>query len=242
MRSRSPSGPPPISEAELCAAFISFARERGWTAYPETGGWDIVLVRDGLQIGVQAKKHFNATLLRQTIPHRHYSDAGPHYRAILLPEENRDALEVCEFCGIVVFWRTRFPDYIPFAPDLDPNEWFEWPHSRRITLPDYIPDVPAGVASPVRLTEWKVKALRIAAMMEVHGFVTSQDFQKIGIDSRRWILEGWAVRPEGFQRGRYARGPHLHFDKQHPQVYAQIVAELRAKAGTDSTGTEARSG
>ncbi|MBA4913889.1 hypothetical protein H2N59_12065 [Pseudomonas aeruginosa] len=45
------------SEAELCAAFIDeFNRVPGWTCYPETAGFDILVVHeDGRQIGVEAK-------------------------------------------------------------------------------------------------------------------------------------------------------------------------------------------
>lgn len=37
----------------MCAAFIA-ALPEGWVAYPETGGFDIVLLRsaDGFQIGI----------------------------------------------------------------------------------------------------------------------------------------------------------------------------------------------
>ena len=34
------------SEAAMCAAFIEDAERQGWTAYPETGGFDIVLVHN----------------------------------------------------------------------------------------------------------------------------------------------------------------------------------------------------
>ena len=44
------------TEVALCSAFIA-AVPREWTAYAETAGWDILLVRkaDGFQIGVEAK-------------------------------------------------------------------------------------------------------------------------------------------------------------------------------------------
>lgn len=38
------------TEAELCAAFIEWAK-KDWTCYPETAGWDILLVdKYGLQM------------------------------------------------------------------------------------------------------------------------------------------------------------------------------------------------
>ena len=43
------------TEAELCAAFIEDMKtQRGWIVYPETAGFDILLVREdtGHQLGV----------------------------------------------------------------------------------------------------------------------------------------------------------------------------------------------
>ncbi|TIU81425.1 MAG: hypothetical protein E5W01_20510, partial [Mesorhizobium sp.] len=56
------------SEAALCAAFIA-RLPKDWTAYPETAGFDILLVRgaDGAQIGVEAKMTLNAKVLMQAV-------------------------------------------------------------------------------------------------------------------------------------------------------------------------------
>ena len=51
-------------ESDLCAAFLASLPE-GWTAYPETAGFDILLGRevDGFQIGIQAKLRLNAKVI-----------------------------------------------------------------------------------------------------------------------------------------------------------------------------------
>ncbi|MCB5201687.1 hypothetical protein LH464_04240 [Neorhizobium sp. T786] len=78
------------NEAALCATFIA-ALPEGWTAYPETAGFDIVLVRqvDGAQIGVEAKMTLNAKVLLQAVEGLHSSReagcSGPDYRAALVP-------------------------------------------------------------------------------------------------------------------------------------------------------------
>nr|WP_139181169.1 hypothetical protein [Pseudomonas aeruginosa] len=58
------------SEAELCAAFIDeFNRVPGWTCYPETAGFDILVVHaEGRQIGVEAKLQLNAKVAAQRDP------------------------------------------------------------------------------------------------------------------------------------------------------------------------------
>jgi len=41
-------------EAAMCSAFTKWANAQGWVVYPETEGWDMLLVNrvDGSQIGV----------------------------------------------------------------------------------------------------------------------------------------------------------------------------------------------
>jgi hypothetical protein len=209
------------SESALCTAFIAGAREQGWTAYPETSGWDIVLVRDGLQIGIQAKLTFNATLLRQALPvYTWGDDYGPHYRAVLVPKMPADALHVLQFCGLVGFHRYCSGDFIP---GIDPDHWQEWPAKKRIELPDYVPDVIAGASAPVQLTQWKIGALKICALLEIRGHVTREDFRTAGIDHRRWVPMRWLEIKDGV----YVRGPKLIFQKQHPEVYPQILRDVR---------------
>ena len=55
----------------------------------------------------------------------------------------------------------------------------------------------------------------------------AQDFRDLGIDSRRWTnpMNG-LLTLEG--EGRYLRGEKLVFDKQHPRVFAEIVAATKA--------------
>lgn len=240
-----------ITETELCAGFIAIAKDCGWTAYPELEDFDIVLVRDDLQIGIQAKLRFNATLLRQIIPVDYYATGCPQYLGILLPVVDRDVAEICEFMGFLWFaasssGRTRhFLEASPF----EPRTW----HSRKwdsipvwsndlIELPDYVPDVAAGASAPVRLTPWKIGALKVCATIEIRGHVDKLDFKRYGIDRRRWIAARWVVpMPVTTPRSRldstiangkalrYVYGPKPPvFPKQHPVVYEQIKAEVSA--------------
>jgi hypothetical protein len=237
------------SEAELCSAFIHWAEGQGWTPYAETAGWDILLSRaDGEQLGIQAKLHFNACLLRQVLPGRYEADykmAGPDRRAILLPKFDREVDDVCDGIGVGYFWpladrRARLPgnlrSCIPvssgFAPDLEAGGGPDWWAAKRVDLPAYIPDVQAGAPSPVTLTEWKQKALRVCALLELKGKLTSKQIRSAGVDPRNWIhpTHGWLI-PCVEAPGYYARGPKLRFIQQHPVVYRQILAEEREKAG-----------
>lgn len=231
------------SETDLCRDFIAWAKLQGWVAYAETAGFDILLVgAGGVQIGVQAKLRFNATLLRQILPSSWSWDGdGPDYRAVLLPSATHDIAGVCDAIGVITFrprgnqqvlhiGSTEEDYHSKFFPMLK-IEYFHhyWNPMTRCVLPEYVPDVAAGASCPIQLTEWKIAALRVCAMLEIHGEVTTKQIKEFGIDPRRWAhsAAGW-LQPVHMKRGYYQRGPKLLFAEQHPTVYAQIKSELIA--------------
>ena len=93
------------SEAEMCAKFIA-AIGPLWTAYAETGGWDILLSRksDGLQVGIQAKLLMNAHVVSQCLDERYqWGLTGPDHRAILVPSYATPFSEkICQTIGITI--------------------------------------------------------------------------------------------------------------------------------------------
>lgn len=223
-------------EAELCAALIERALDEGWIAYPETKGYDIVLARAGVQIGVQAKMHFNAALLRQILPPRATWGSPPadqpHHLAILLPAYDDDVSEICDALGIVYFYYCHETQAI--VPPL--RAATRWDHCSQLPLdlPEYVPDVAAGVPSPVVLTEWKIRALRLCAILEVRGYLTDDDFGEQYLDRRRWLhpFRDWVIH----QDGQYIAAPGLKFPQQHPTVYAEILREVQAESLTQANG------
>ena len=122
------------TEADLCAAFIAWVTECSgktiysrrcpvWTAYAETAGWDILLVsEDGTQIGIQAKLKFNMKVLDQSIPDSWFAwhDRGPDYRAVLIPEQDGMAKNICAALGLILF-TPHGRDYIRQADDFEPE-------------------------------------------------------------------------------------------------------------------------
>ena len=229
------------TEAALCAEFLdAVARGGDWIAYAETAGWDILLVRraDGFQIGIQAKLRLNGDVLSQAVERAGYAVTapGPDCRAVLVPQGKLGSLySVAQALGVTVLrmepptGTSRRPWFIPKLPTpgetiYSHGDWNERAPARRIALPDYVPDVAAGAAAPLQLTDWKIKAIRIAVTLERRGFVTRYDFRHHGLDHRRWMAPapGW-LRPDN---GRWIAGPALpDFKAQHPRVYAEILAE-----------------
>lgn len=236
------------SEAALCAAFNVWALSEGWTPYPETAGWDVLLVAaDGTQIGVQAKLKFNLKVIAQTLPEfwtQWYDAQGPDFRAVLVPERDGVADSICGALGLQLFY--DFGARSSFAPGLKRAEhnnggWHYWNPPKRHPLPEFVPDVAAGVSGPVQLTEWKIKALRIAAVLELRGHVTREDFKRYGLDHRRWTGPGgWLVAAAIPGQWKSADGAPL-FAADHPVVYPQVLDAVRAElAGVPADGKQKR--
>lgn len=233
-------------ETDLCAAFIS-ALPKEWVAYPETAGWDILLIRksDGYQCGIQAKLRFNVEVLSQCLESPWPDREGPDYRAVLVPAGEGCLSTICAYIGVAVLsvrqeshWDYKTREDIksfrvwPELPGdregyLPQNHWFDWMPTKRCRVPEYVPDVAAGASAPLQLTQWKIAAIKLAILMERRGFITRADFKHVGIDSRRWLPSAAnmvAIDPE--QRGRYFKGPCWpNLSAQHPTNYGQIEAD-----------------
>lgn len=227
------------TEAEMCAAFIAWlGRFPEWTAFNECCGWDILLVSaDGTQIGVQAKLRLNLKVLAQAVEGRYnWHKIGPDFRAILVPGGHGNS-DLCAALGLGVFEaELSHGRPVEFRPTLDRRGYEPWhftnPTERHV-LPRFVPDVPAGASGPVTLSVWKIAALEIIATLEVRGFVTRDDFRRAGIDHRRWT-EQW-LQPVPGEMGQWrlrADFPH-NFPAQHPVVYPQVLAEMRARLATE---------
>jgi len=244
------NAPPAFAkESDLCAAFIAVVPE-GWTAYPETAGWDILLVRndDGFQIGVEAKLKLSAKVLRQAIESEthHYSEhTGPDCRAVLVPDgacsEDMIIIAMClqitvlrmrggpRWADINFRYNDRFTPRLPIARKgyWFGDDWFERAPLERCRVPDYVPDVGAGKPSPRRLSEWKIKAIKIVIVLARRGYVTRRDFVALKISMSRWTQSQWLVFGAG--RGQWIAGPAMpDFRTQHPTSYAEIEADFEA--------------
>lgn len=226
-------------EVDLCAAFIAAIGD-GWISYGETAGWDILLVRkkDGFQIGVQAKLKLGVDVINQAIEEGWSyvtSSPGPDCRAVLVPPNCAGAFDrICDYVGITIIrmrdMRNMNPRYNPaFHPGL-PNDrenfydrhWHEMCPTKRCELPEYVPDVRAGASAPLQLTQWKIKAIKLAVLIEERGHVTRHDFSHLSLDHRRWIAQGWLKVVDG----RLVPDAPPKFKKQHPVVYKQIKADM----------------
>jgi hypothetical protein len=225
------------TEQDLCAAFTERCVADGLAVYAETGGFDMLVVYpDGRQLGVEAKLRLNEKVLSQILPSPWLMhERGPHHRAILIPKavDGSPYLDLLAYVGLDVITATRRSYYDRARHCYLPRPEFgiaanlhDWNPVKPCKLPEYVPDVIGGSSGPVKLTEWKIAALKIMADLELDGFVTRDNFKRHGIDYRRWTAtDGW-LRSRG--NGEWVNGS-AGFHLQHPTVYAQILEKARGE-------------
>lgn len=238
------------TEADLVAAFCwtidpaRWARNPAhapkWTQYHETADWDLVLVNpDGVQIGIEAKLTLNAKVLEQCLRGAWTIPSGPDYRAILVPVGGlqHHLTTIALAIGVTVIrvaprngWSGDADGYTswPQLPDEDYShreaDWPRWCPQKRLTLPDYVPDVLGGRPSPLQLSPWKIKAIKLLQILERRGYVTRADMRALGISPTRWTdhFNGYlSPGPLGYVPNNLT--PDLK--SQHPTAWAQIEAD-----------------
>lgn len=248
------------TEADLCAAYADEARAAGWVVYPETAGFDMLMVRPegdahaGVQIGVEAKLTLNAKVAAQildSVPFEEKWERGPDYRVALVGSIGGAAgiATLLQRCGVVVVAphagahegsTYSYSHLWPTDNAARPSRWqlggdarcawFDWNPKQRCELPEFVPTVAAGVPAPLQLSRWKIGALRVVAHLQIHGSISPAEIKQYGCDPSRWC-RGPVRWLDPAARGRFARGGTLpRFEDQHPDVYAIVLAELTAKA------------
>lgn len=212
------------TESEFCARFMEAARRDGWVPYPETSGWDLVLVwsgsgngsrtvggpiLEGTQVGVEAKLRPSVEVLCQAYRRvRFHSREKPHHAAVLVPKASRHFKEVAEALSLGVYTEEHCADYSRFVkktrwPEPRPRFYerrYIGPPSQRLEeangvwIPPVVPGGPAGVPSPSPLTPWRVSAIRLCNRLREKGYVTSSDFKELGIRAQTFLDQWWIKR------------------------------------------------
>lgn len=194
------------SEAALCAAYIKYAKTLGFTVYPETGGWDMVLERRGLLVGVEAKLRLNYHALRQAVERNNVDlkvvlfDLTPERKVLAkaqwLADFNTISLE-CRVIGV----RTRelAVKTLPHTFALVEDRWgrrrplgyhigrsasFWLTHylhfpAERVWLPPLPADVEAGVKSPQSVGQFQIACIKLERIYDRRGWVSIYDARRI---------------------------------------------------------------
>jgi hypothetical protein len=119
---------------------------------------------------------------------------------------------------------SRLPHWWPSW--YDHKDWIDEFPTQRHKLPDYVPEVAAGVPSPMILSDWKIKAMRVCVWVERNRIIERKQFRALGIDPSRWMTGHWLTRAP--ERGQWIAGPGFpadQFRREHPSVYAMVEAD-----------------
>lgn len=228
------------SEEDLCDAFLKTVPD-AWEVYPETAGYDIVLVHkeSGFQIAIEAKLRLNPKVLRQVLPSTQFSaDIGPDARAVLVSEASEDMEFLARHTGVTVIrmhkvdpksyrrfvdgndgggWQS-FPK-IPVASGgnryvsvYERDRWFDLSPLHRLALPEYVPQVKAGRPSPLVLSDWKISSMKMMYWLEKHGKITRKHFRNLRLNATFWMDHKHLQQGAG--RGEWVPGRMFERQKQ----------------------------
>ena len=224
------------TEAELVRSFVALVDamlKNPWTVYAETAGWDLLLQhRDGFQLGIEAKLSLNAKVVEQALSGTtsFYDSTGPDYRAVLVPESKlqKHLVTICRALGIgIIALREKHNSLRLPEQTWCWNDWPNWCPLERCKLPDYVPDVCGGHSAPLKLTEWKIKAIRLCILLERRGFVTRADFKDLQISPTRWTDAYYGFLVRAPERGGFIAGPCTpDFRTEHPTNFAEVEADF----------------
>lgn len=104
---------------------------------------------------------------------------------------------------------------------------YDWNPLTRCVVPVAASTVRAGVPAPIRVTPWKMAAVRVIAKLRVQGYITAKEITSQGCSPTSWT-RGWLDK--GTQQGHWIETDRMpDIDKQHPELYAAALAAEQAK-------------
>lgn len=232
------------TEATLCERLATVARAQGFKVYSETCGFDMLLVateqasgfQPGDRIGVEAKLAANVTLLAQALPREVNKEGAAHYYVALVYSASDEFKDVARRLRISTVEIDRI-DYAGKLFSFASCRWYRHEVTKLSWLPDCeVPKLAAGVPAPVRLTKWKMDAIKLCLLCEERGFLLRKDFADAGISMTRWYKLKWIRRedvesPLRLQGSRKLQSYVLVPESKPPHLrYPDVAEALRQEA------------
>ena len=127
------------------------------------------------------------------------------------------------------FDRVKFLEFGCYKPEAyvgwwNYQGWGGEVSEKRLSLPEYVPHVAAGVPSPLKLSDWMIQAIKLCIVVERFGSVSRVHFSDLKLSQTRWTQgTGWLEKTS--IRGIWKAGPHFpgpRFRIAHPISYAEI--------------------
>lgn len=173
------------------------------------------VVAQAIRIGGRSTASPCSSARWRRITEPRHAGPGPDIRAVLVPSANAAMIDVAAACNVLVLeqhdlapvaskwdrsvedgvrrWGSSLEEQIAKAP--------RWPTTKRVWLPPFVPDLPAGVPAPRTVSPWKVNAAKLCAELRAGLTPTSAEVEaRVGSFSR-WRL--WLDRVPGTKPARY---------------------------------------
>lgn len=190
------------TEKELCDKFISYVTELGFEVFPEFEDWDLVLRRNNVIVGVEAKLQRNMHLIKQIAEKNdvHIKVAlFPFIRYHLSNSENdwffiARKLKILpvyvDFDRIGIHWDVRGLFYYRNHP------------KHLLKLPEFKYQTDAGVPSPHKVNNNNINLVKVELFaLENGGELTLEQIRSFGFKRAPWSFEfnwptrKWRLRP-----------------------------------------------
>ena len=179
------------TEKQLCNLFCDYAESIGFIIHPEFEGWDMVLLRRNLIIGVQAKLFLNGMVLNQTL-----NNGGVDIKVIVFHTYRNNVniyLNIINALrrGIILVQITDEKDAKIFPHD---NIFWYRHRGERLELPENPIIVPAGIQSPQTVSQQKIALVKLELLCEKNGgTVTAREARGLGIYKipNKYFLYDW---------------------------------------------------
>jgi len=234
-------------EKDMCYELSNHAKAAGWIVYPEQCGWDLLLIRGNIQVGVQAKLRPTVKVLSQALISEH--EPGPHYRAVAIGnshwQEKKDFAKVAMASKLVLIDMCVHPDYWlseATRSELGKISWRYYRHFPKevVWTPPFVPDLEAGIPSPKTISPWKIVAIKLELVAQGKGWVSIIDarevvqeevpIEKIGSYPRTLLQSYFTCTRETDPRNKRCKRWVLKHKKpsdQYPYVFNALEREKK---------------
>lgn len=225
------------SEAALCAALAGPARAAGWVVHAEVAYWDLVLVRAGVQVGVQAKLTASWRVLYQAARR---AEASPDHRCVLVPKAPREFRELAGLLGIGVYHGDYLRQLGDYAWLLEARGELVDAREPRLDVPSIeAPSVVAGASSPRSLTAWRERVLVACALLRERGWILAEELARLELRAQNLVAHGYLDRGGTARRGRTRLAVYVAGPKGLPDDgWERERAMLWARRGAEFPGPE----
>lgn len=228
------------TENELCNIFIVYAKNNNWKVFPETSNFDILIVKNNFQIGIQAKLIPNIEVLDQAIAGRQsdninikWANPSPHIRAVLVPHASREFKNIANALGVfVIEGMKQIRDIMAgqkyWIKEISGLDGYSKKHltypAKLCWTPEVEIDTPAGVKSPKIITQWKIKAVKLCLLLEAKGYLTIKDFKEAKVSSTLWIKKRWLIDSGDKEGGlkKYIRTNIILPHEKYPEITEKL--------------------